>query len=234
MDFIISDEGRKLFQFLSGRGRVGRRFAPRFWESETTLGRSRELMIIACKKWHVAKRLVASIKTHTDVPAVAYLFNEAQTELPDLGGIETSLEKRGRHRRAMLRMLFDHYGSDRLVVCLDTSSLDLMADFFEDRATVRLLEIECGFDDEYLVGHARRVGLAGDQTSADTLDRLLPTIRHDMIFEREAIRDAEFSNATRLRETASLDENAAAIAGFLSVSSDDARKLGETPLLFVD
>jgi hypothetical protein len=234
MDFVISDEGRRLFQFLSGRGRIGRRFAPRFWERETTLGRSRELMIIACKKWHVAKRLVAAINEQTDVPAVQYLFNEADTDLPDLGGIESSLAKRSRHRRAMMRMLFEHYSTDRLVICLDTSSLDLMTDFFEDRATVRLLEIECRFDDDYLVGHAKRVGLAGAQTSADTFARLLPTIRHDMIFEREAIRDAEFSNATRLRESASPAENAAAIAQFLSVSSDVAAALAETPHLFVD
>ncbi len=55
-----------------------------------------------------------------------------------------------------------------------------------------------------------------------------------MIFEREAIRDAAFSNVSRLRETASLDENAAAIAQFLSVSPQVARQLAETPYLFVD
>jgi len=234
MDFVISDEGRNLFQFLTGRGRIGRRFAPRFWESETTLGRSRELLIIACKKWHVAKRLVAAIWHHTNVPAIAYLFNEEETDLPDLGGIESALQKRGRHRRALMRMLFDHFDSDRLVICLDTSSLDLMTDFFSDRATVRLLEIECTFDDDYLVGHAMRVGLAGPQTSVATLNRLLPTIRHDMIYERDTIRDAKFAHASRIKETATTEENAAAIAQFLSVSPDLARTLADTPHLFVD
>jgi hypothetical protein len=234
MDFVISDEGRSLFQFLTGRGRVGRRFAPRFWENETTLGRSRELMIIACKKWHVAKRLVAAIQHHTNVPALEYLFNEDETPLPDLGGIETSLQKRGRHRRALMRLLFDHFDSDRLVICLDTSSLDLITDFYTDRATVRLLEIECAFDDDYLIGHAMRVGLAGPQTSEATFARLLPTIRHDMVYEREAIRDAQFVNASRIKETATTDENASALAQFLSVSPDVARTLADTPHLFVD
>ena len=64
--------------------------------------------------------------------------------------------------------------------------------------------------------------------------RLLPTIRSDMIYEREAIRDAAFSNMSRLRETASVDENAAAIAAFLDASPEVARKLAETPYLFVD
>ncbi|MEM9785632.1 MAG: DUF5928 domain-containing protein [Pseudomonadota bacterium] len=234
MDFVISNEGRTLFQFLTGRGRVGRRFAPRFWEAETTLGRSRELMMIACKKWHVAKRLVAAIGHHTNIPAVEYLFNEEDTPLPDLGGIETTLEKRSRHRRALMRMVFNHYDSDRLVICLDTSSLDLMQDFFTDRATVRLLEIECRFDDDYLVGHAKRVGLAGANTSDATLSRLLPTIRHDMIFERDNVRDADFPNTTRISDNASSDANAKALAQFLSVNPDVAMTLAETPHLFVD
>jgi hypothetical protein len=133
-----------------------------------------------------------------------------------------------------MRMLFDHYDSDRLVICLDTSSLDLMSDFHADRATVRLLEIECSFDDDYLIGHAKRVGLAGDQTSDGTIARLLPTIHNDMIFEREAIRDADFSDATRMREKASVDENAAALVKFLGVSPQVALTLAQTPHLFVD
>ena len=133
-----------------------------------------------------------------------------------------------------MRLLFDHYDSDRLVICLDTSSLDLMTDFYTDRATVRMLEIECGFDDDYLVGHAKRVGLAGAQTSQGTFTRLLPTIRHDMIYEREAIRDAQFTNTSRIKETATTDENASAIAQFLSISPDMARTLAETPHLFTD
>ncbi|KJZ19555.1 DUF5928 domain-containing protein [Loktanella sp. S4079] len=234
MDFVISDEGRNLFGFLADRGRIGRRFAPRFWEVETSLGRSRELLIIACKKWHVAKRLVANIREHTDVPAVEYLFNEEQTPLPDLGGIETTLSKRGRHRRAFLRMLFDHYQRDRLVICLDTADLELMRDFFSDRATVRLLEIECEFDDDYLAGHAKRVGLAGAGASEATISRLLPTIRNDIVHERDSMRDADFSGAFRIRENASLDENAAAIGQFLSVNAELAMLLAETPYLFVD
>jgi hypothetical protein len=42
--FLISNEGRSLFKFLTGRGRIGRRFSMRFWETESTLGRERELL----------------------------------------------------------------------------------------------------------------------------------------------------------------------------------------------
>ena len=234
MDFTISDEGRALFSFLTGRGRIGRRFAPRFWEDGTSLGRDRELLLVVCKKWHVAKRLVAAIRDHTDIPALEYLFNEEDTPLPDLGGIATTLEKRARHRRALMRLLFDHHGSNRMVICLDPSNIDLLHDFYADRATTRLLEIECSFTDDYLAGHARRIGLAGDQTSAATLERLVPTIRHDLNHQREAIRDAQFANAERISESASTDENALALARFLNLTVPVAETLAQTPYLFDD
>ncbi|MEJ6403771.1 DUF5928 domain-containing protein [Yoonia sp. 2307UL14-13] len=233
-DFVISDEGRNLFAFLTGRGRIGRRFAQRFWEDGGSLGRDRELLIVVCKKWHVAKRLVDAIRHHTNVPALEYLFNEDDCPLPDLGGIERTLEKRGRHRRALMRLLFDHFESDRMVICLDTSNIELMEDFFSDRSTTRLLEIECTFNDDYLSGHARRIGLAGPETGDDTMARLLPTIHHDMIHQRDAIRDARFPNTSRIRDRATDEENAAALAAFLGVNADVAQSLAQTPHLFVD
>jgi hypothetical protein len=233
-DFLVSNEGRSLFKFLTGRGRIGRRFASRFWETESSLGRERELMIVVCKKWHVAKRLLGSIKHHTNIPAIDYLFSEEDTPLPDLGGIQTTLGKRTRHRRALMRMLFDYYETDRLIICLDPSNIDLMNDFFADRSTTRLLEIECDFTDEYLIGHAMRVGLAGEQTSEETLQQLLPTIRYDVVFEQDRIRDANFPNHLRLRQVASSDENTTPLAEFLSVSPDVARSIAETDHLYVD
>ena len=233
-DFKVSNEGRGLFKFLSGRGRIGCRFASQFWESETSLGRERELLILACKKWHVAKRLVGVIRHHTDIPTIKYLFDEQDASLPDLGGIQSNLEKRTRHRRALMCMLFDYYDTDRLIICLDTASLDLMQDFFSDLSTTKLLELECSLTDEYLAGHARRVGLAGDQTSDETLAQLLPTIRYDVLFESDRIRDSVFENYGRIVEAASPQDNAHPIARFLSVDDETARQIAETPYLFVD
>ncbi|MDP2741013.1 MAG: DUF5928 domain-containing protein [Pseudorhodobacter sp.] len=232
--FPISDEGRGLFRFLTGRGRIGRRFAPRFWETESSIGRERTLMIVVCKKWHIAKRLVERIRQVTGLPAVDYLFNEAGTPLPDLGGIQTTLEKRTRHRRALLRMLFEYWQSDHLVVCIDPASIDLMQDFYADRAHTRLLEVECDFSDDYLIGHARRVGLAGAQTPTTTIDRLLPTIRYDVRFESDRLRDAGFEGFSRLRQTASVAENAVALAAFLAIDAARAHEIAATEYLFVD
>lgn len=234
VEFKVSNEGRSLFKFLTGRGRIGRRFATRFWETESTFGRERELMIVVCKKWHVAKRLLSGIRQVTNVPAIEYLFNEESTELPDLGGIQSTLGKRTRHRRALMRMLFDYYDTDQLIICLDPSSVELMQDFNADRSATRILDVECVFDDDYLVGHAKRVGLAGEQTSPETLDRLLPTIRNDMIYERDHIRAAGFEYLYRIRQTASPEENTKPLADFLAIAPDKAHAIAQTPHLFTD
>jgi hypothetical protein len=232
--FPISNEGRSLFGFLVGRGRIGRRFGPRFWETESSLGRDRTLLMVICKKWHVAKRLVERVRQETNLPAVDYLFNEASCPLPDLGGIQTTLEKRTRHRRALMRMLFDWWQTDTLLCCIDPANFDLMQDFAADKAATRFLEIDCVLTDDYLAGHARRIGLAGEQTPPEVLARLLPTIRHDVKFETDRIRDADFAGLYRIRETASSDENAMALQGFLNAAPDLARRVAETPYLFVD
>jgi hypothetical protein len=234
VEFQISNEGPSLFKFLTGRGRIGRRFTTRFWETESTLGRERELMIIVCKKWHVAKRLAKRMKQVTNVPALEYIFNEQHTDLPNLGGIQSSLEKRTRHRRALMRMLFDYFETDRMIVCMDPVNIELLQDFASDRSITRILEVECTFTDDYLVGHALRVGLAGEQTSAETFDRLLPTIRYDMVFESDRIRDADFANHTRMREQGDLDENTKAVAQFLSVPETTAMEIAKGEDLFAD
>ncbi len=232
--FDISNEGRSLFRFLTGRGRIGRRFAPRFWETESTVGRGRTLMMVTCKKWHVAKRLVDRVRSVTNTPAMDYIFNEQSASVPDLGGIQSTLEKRTRHRRALVRMLLDYWQSDRLIFCIDPANVELMQDFYNDKATVKLLEIECDFTDDYLIGHARRVGLAGDRTPPETLAKLLPTIRYDVKFESDRLRDLGFEQFHRIRQSSSPDENTVPLAEFLDIPVDKAREIAATEYLFTD
>jgi hypothetical protein len=59
---------------------------------------------------------------------------------------------------------------------------------------------------------------------------LLPTIRYDVIYESDRIRDAGFGNHLRVRELASPDENARPIAEFLSVPEDVAAGLPKPPI----
>lgn len=234
VDFRISGEGRSLYRFIAGRGRIGNRFGPRFWENEATLGRERELLIVICKKWHVAKRLVGRLRKRVDIPAVDYLFHEDAAGLPDLGGIQTSLDKRTRHRRALLRMLYDYFGSNRLIICLDPAALELIEDFCADRSITTLLEIDCAIDDAYLKGHALRTGLASDHTGAEAMDRLLPTVRNAVAMEVDKLRDAGFANFHQIRQSATVEQNARALADFLAVPPELAHELAETSDLFSD
>jgi len=233
VNFPISNEGRRLFAFLSGRGRVGRRFAPRFWETESSLGHERTLLMVVCKKWHVAKRLIEQAQARRIVPAAEYIFHE-KDGLPNLGGIEKTMEKRTRHRRALVRMLYDYHQTNRLMICLDPADVDMMRDFSSDKAETRILEIDCDFTDEYLLGHARRVGLAGESTPAEVIDRMLPTIRYDLKFESDRLRSGDFPGVTRISQSAPPEVNAAALAQFLGVDPAVALEIVSLDYLFVD
>jgi hypothetical protein len=233
-DFRISNEGRRLHAFLTSRGRTGQRFAPRFWEAGATLGRDRELMIVTCKKWHVARRLVDSLSVVSNLPVVEYIFDEEAAVLPDLGGIEKTLAKRSRHRRALMRLIFEHMGTDRLVMCLDPSNIDLLREVHADLCTTKILEIDCTMTDDYLEGHARRVGLAALHTPDETVAALLPALRNDIEAEVDLIRGARFPGYHRMSEAASDAENAGALASFFAIPEDRARELARTPHLFAD
>mgnify|MGYP000073362442 CR=1 FL=1 len=230
--FEISDEGRRLHAFLTGRGRIGRRFGRRFWEVEASLGRERELLIVASKKWDVGLALSRRLSALAGVPAVGYLFNDEGTPLPDLGGIETSLAKRARHRRALLRLLYDACRSDRLLICIDPGSFELIEDFSTDRATTRVLEVDSRMSDDWLAGHARRIGLAGEHTPKARLEQLLPTLRGDIAAESARLRDAGLARLTVLREGADAAETARALAAFAGVPPETAARLAAAPDLF--
>ena len=230
-EFAISNEGRRLFAFLTGRGRVGRRFAPRFWETDGSLGRSHVIHLIVAKKWHVAKQLAARIREQTDIPAVDYMFNEHQANLPDLGGIASSVGKRQHHRRALLRLLFDEFDSRQLVLCLDPSAVSLITDFAGDRAETRILFIDHELDDDYLRGHMQRIGLTSDSTPSEQAQRLLPIVRDDLQHEAERMRDMGFERFHTISHAQSPDENAAAMARFLGLEdAAGAALIGNTDL----
>lgn len=233
-EFAITAEGRKLFDFLVGRGRIGRRFAPRFWETDGSLGAGRKLTIVVAKKWHVAKRLTDRLRALTDIPAVDYLFNEHDANLPDTGGIANTLAKRERHRKALIKLLFDQFESDRLVLCADPSALSLITDLVNDRAEVRVLFLDCAFDDDYVRGHMSRVGLVSETAPDEVFNRLLSIVKSDLEHEAERLRESEFPHFASVSAGASVDQNTAAIARILDLPEARARELAETPHLFAD
>ena len=233
-DFALTSSGSSVVAYMTGKGRVGQRFRPRFWEQETTLGGDRQLFVISCKKWHVAKRLLAHIREKTDLIGLEYLFNEEDTALPVLGGIENTLKKRTRHRLAFLRMLYEHYQTDKLAICVDPTDIALVADFFSDRKRVRLLNIDCTFSDEYLFGHIRRIGLATQNSPIEEMERVLLTVRNNIAVENEWLRNSDFEPFFSVSQTVDVKRNAAELARFLMVKQDLALALARTENLFAD
>ncbi len=97
-----------------------------------------------------------------------------------------------------------------------------------------MLEIDCQFGDAYLVGHAVRVGLAGETTPQDTIDRLLPTVRQNFQFETDQIRDADFAGYHRISEFEDRDANILSLSKFLDVPAETARDILSIDYLFTD
>ena len=115
-DFPVSHDGLYVYNFTTLQGRLGQRHGARFWEQQSTIGQNRELLVVICQRRQVAQRLVSQINRLTDINAFAYLFNDPTVTLPDLGGIEDSLSKRNRHRKALLRLVFDSTHANRMMI----------------------------------------------------------------------------------------------------------------------
>jgi hypothetical protein len=232
--FPVCDDGRALHRFLTGRGRVGLRFAPCAWDAAASLSSQRRLLIVACKKWHVGKRLADRLRHGADLPGVDYLFNEEATACPDLGGVERSLIKRNRHRRALVALLFDHWQADRMVICIDPGSIDVIADFHADRCDTRVLEVICDFSEGDLSGHARRIGLAGPQATQGDLAPLLPALRLEVARESDRLQDAGFARCHRILQQAGGEENAVSLEAFLGIPAARALQIADPGTLFAD
>lgn len=233
--FIITAEGPALFSFLVGRGRVGRRFGRRFWETDADMRRTHQLLLVVCKKWHVAKRLTRAMREVTGINALDYVFSEIDAGLPDLGGIEAHLGKRQRHRRALVRLLFERIGRRRLVICIDPHSANLIADLLGDQLETRLLLIDTSFDEEYLRGHAVRSGLAPADIPDDAITPLLPLVRDELKAEVERLRELDTEELYTLDDRASMPVNVAQLAAFMGTTDDEAQKvLDHVPELFTD
>ena len=63
---------------------------------------------------------------------------------------------------------------------MDPSNIYLIGDCASDQNTTRILEINCEFDDQYILGHARRIGLISDHNTVETFVKLLPSIKNDL------------------------------------------------------
>jgi len=226
-DANIGPDGQRLIAYLNGRGRSGNRFGERFWERGSRIGRQNTLQVVLCKKWHVGTRLAESFIKSNGIRSLGYVFDESGTGLPDLGGIEHSRPKRNRHRRAFLKLVYQQLDIGALTICMDPSNLETLADFAGDRCRLRVLDVGCAFSDEYLFGHAQRVGLADAKTSADLTAALTAALRNNIRVDREVLQEMNLPELYMVHEKSGMDENAVALAAFLKIPQHRAEKIAQ-------
>jgi len=225
--FEISDEGRALFTFLTGRGRIGRRFAPRFWEAGASVGRRRELLLLVCHDRTLGAALERASGTQTGLPPLGYVFDDEDCALPALGGIGSSLSKRARHRRALMRMLFDHHGTDRLMICIDPGNFDVIRDFASDSTTTRILAVESELSDAYLSRVAIARGFASPRTPPEVMARLTAPLRQAARDETDRLREAGFDHLGILCDSDTDIARAQALAAFARLNVTTAAHILE-------
>jgi len=226
-----SSSGRALYEYVREKGRAGKRVAPRFWAQGSTIGRHNELLIIVCKKWHVGNSLRAAVSEV--LCSYGYIFDNNADALPPLGNIESSVEKRTRHRRAFLRLVFEYHQTNRLLICLDPSNLDVIRDFASDDCKLRVLEVRSDFDDKSLQGHAQRIGLGGAENGQALMADVLATLRLEIAAESEMLGSLDLAHLSHVSKSQTDGENVRAIAEFLSISDDKAAKMAQTSSLIL-
>lgn len=214
-----------LYPYLAGRGRRGDRYAPRFWQSAIDARADGEMLIVAAKLWHVGKAVERAIHDTIGIPALGYLFDE-DTPLPlDLGNLEQGLAKRGRHRRALMNLIFDAVGTNRVLLCIDPSRLDVVNDLVGAVGSVRLLAIDRPIPDSHVINHAARVGLIGPASGAFEQREAVTALTHEFNGEIAALARAHRSILYRNDLTRTREANVIDIGQFLRCPRDAAEAI---------
>lgn len=209
------------YLYLSNRGRQGRRLAPRFWEKSATLDDGKEVLVIACKKWHIGEHMSRVVHRVTGMETLGYVFDQDQPLDMELGNLEVGKEKRGRHRRAFLSLLFDVRNTSKLALCIDPARDDVVRDIADTDCRMRVLLIETGFSREEYVDHAERVGLMSRHAGEEQRNTLVEALTNEFSEESGRLRKVDTGRMDRLAADQNRVEMAASVARFLRVSRDE-------------
>lgn len=233
------DNGPRLYAFIAAKKRMSLRYASRFWERPPPASVPRDLRIIICKKRIIGKRLAGRISENSGYRSVQYVFDEEDAQLPDLGGLQHSLKKRLYHPAAFMDVLLDYWRAAPLVICLDPAQLDMLHMLYAQRGqghyALRLLHVQCQFDDAALYAHARYNGLVHPETKDAQIKPLFSMMRQTIDLEARLLMQAGFSGLSVLRESEGQStKNIAQLAAFLDIPEDDAQEILRNDFLFND
>lgn len=222
-----------VYRFVAWQGRSGARHAPRIWENGRNLGQGNLLLVISCKKWHVGQRLAEAIAAVGGPEGHGYVFDDNGLTFPQLGGFGSTLSKRLAHRRAFLKLLAQIGETDRLTICVDPANLEAIRDLASDGCTLHVLQVDCAFDDNWLIGHADRVGLEGSRLGEKARRELVTALRQGLSAEIASVRRLNLPGLFRITEGGDPDHIAEELAAFSGIAPGKAREIASDPALLV-
>lgn len=218
-----SDGG--IYPYLAQRGRTGKRYAPRFWERSIRARADAEILIVAAKVWHIGKAVEHRIAETTGMHALGYVFDEGHAiDLP-LGGLEHGLKKRGRHRHALLNIILDTLGTDRLILAVDASRTDVISDIVSRMGEVRILLVDRPVSDDQIVLRAERAGLIGPASGAFERREVVQALKHEFESAGGELRQTFSGKVYTNSLDRARDENIREIARFLRIPRDQAEPI---------
>ncbi len=213
------------YSYLARRGRDGRRHAQRFWQQSTTLDDSKEVLVIACKKWHIGQHFAATVERVTGIKSLGYVFDQDEPLDMNLGNLEVGKDKRGRHRRAFLSLLFKAQQTSKLALCVDPSRDDVVRDFADTDCRMRVLLIDTPFARPEFEDHARRVGLLGRVASDAQRDTVISALMVEFAEESGRLRKVNIGRLDILSRSQNRVEKAASVARFLRIGRDQVEAI---------
>ncbi|MEM9715536.1 MAG: DUF5928 domain-containing protein [Pseudomonadota bacterium] len=225
---------RQHYQLIANAGRTGDRFSQRIWDKSVSVPRDKELIIISAKRWDEGDWLRRAVCDATGIPGVGYLFNTNNAELPDLGGLESHVDKRSHHRRAVVRLLFDIFDTNRLVIGLDPESTEVFDDLAKDRCAVSVIYIDRDLNEAYFKGHAERTGRISQTVSDDDWQEIYRSLKARHERSVEELQHPRLLKYAEIKQQDSDARRAEALASVLDCSAEQAQSIIQTSQILKD
>ena len=211
-----------LYAYLAGRGRIGERYAQRFWETAIARRTDAEIMVIAARPAALGHALQDAIHTITALPSIGYAF-DSQGEVPiALGNLERGMEKRDQHRHALMNLVFGQVESERVVVLADPANLGLIDDLDGMVDQLRVLYLDRRLDDDALLASARARNLIGDNAGPFDVAQVLKSLRRETREHGERLAERYRGRFYRNRLDRPRSQNISDLREFLCVSHGEA------------
>ncbi|MEM1382860.1 MAG: DUF5928 domain-containing protein [Pseudomonadota bacterium] len=224
-DPVSGGPGTALYQHLAGYGRIGSRYAERFWLRAIEPARNGDIRIIVAVDRALALAAEAEIARFGRLKPLGHLFDSDSSVALDLGNLETGRHKRGLHRRAFLNLIVQALDGEPALLCVDARQRHVIADLTGAAEHVRLLVLERPCDAARLEAEACGQGLLGAGSGPAERRAVLAAAGRSAGDALAAIGCAHRSVTHRFARGRSAGANRRDLQEFLQCGAEDAAEL---------